>query len=336
MNARRPGFQLTWLQRRQQARRVAFAVNRARQLRATAPPAGHLRGIDYYDDDRLVRALMRSHFAFRRRHGRWPRLEDPQSFNDKLYAAKFFMPMEVPTLADKGRVAEAIPPAFAGQVLVLPIAWHANSAELPADGALPAGGYWLKASHGSAMNLKLEWPPSAAVRAQAEARGIDWLETEYGTDTGEWWYATGTRGLLLSPEVAPAGSQAFDYKFEMLHGRIRYLLVAFDLPDGRRARSFFDPVAALQGDWVQLPVILLKSANPPAPPPDALATMCTFALAVGARYAQIRVDLLQAPGGPVYLTELTYCDMDALGTFDPPSFERALGADWDISSWYPR
>jgi hypothetical protein len=308
---------------------------RAAALRRYPAPAGTLRGIDHYRPDELARAMARALGRFHGQHGRWPALARPVTFNDKLHCAKFFMPLAIPTLADKCRVGTAIPPAFAGRVLPMPIAWAADTATLPPAVALAPGTWWLKANHGSSMNLKLEWPPSAAVRAGAEALAARWLATAYGQITGEWWYANTRRALLLTPELSGAHGPAVDYKFLCIHGRIRYVLVARDLPDGRRARSFYDPEAARRGEWRPLPVTLLRSPPLAVPRPPSLATMCEFASAIGAAHEQVRVDLLQAPGGPLHLSELTFCDMDAQGLFEPASFEVALGEGWELTAWYP-
>lgn len=321
--------------REQLERHLGYMLGRAADLRRRPAPAGTLRGIDHYPSDELALAMTRALARFYRRHGRWPALAPPMSFNDKLHCAKFFMPMDMPTLADKCRVGTVIPPAFRGRVQPMPLAWSADVATLPADAALAPGTWWLQASHGSSMNLKLAWPPRAAARAEAEARAARWLTTAYGAATGEWWYATARRAVLLTPALASAQGPAIDYKFLCIHGRIRYLLVACDLPDGRRARSFYDPEAAWRGDWRQLPISLLSSPRLAVPRPPSLATMCEFARAIGERHEQLRVDLLQAPGGPLHLSELTFCDMDAQGLFEPASFEAALGAGWDVTDWYP-
>lgn len=315
-------------------RHLRSLLDTAARLRRRPVPPGSLRGIDYYDDHTLSLAMARSLARFFSCHGRWPALAPPVSYNDKLYCAKFFMPMPMPSLADKRHVAEVIPPAFQGRVRPLPIAWSAPLANLPGDEALAAGPWWMKANHGSGMNLLLDWPPTAAVRADAEILGARWLQTDYGAAAGEWWYATVPRSLMLVQDIGADG-QSFDCKFAMIHGRIRYLLVAFDLPDGQRARVFHDPLAATRGDWQPLAIQLQASPTPPVPPPAALSTMCDFACAVGAGFEQVRVDLLHAPDGTVHLTELTFCDMDARARFTPPSFDAALGATWDVSAWYP-
>ncbi len=313
--------------REQLERRLGYMLERAADLRRRPAPAGTLRGIDHYPPDALAAAMTRALARFYRQHGRWPALAPPVSFNDKLHCAKFFMPMAVPTLADKCRVGAVIPPAFHERVRPMPLAWSAEVAMLPPDAALAPGAWWLQA--------KLAWPPDAVARAEAETRAARWLAIAYGATTGEWWYATARRAVLLRPELASAQGPAIDYKFLCIHGRIRYLLVACDLPDGRRARSFYDPEAAGRGEWRRLPVRLLRSPLLAVPCPPSLATMCEFARTLGERHEQLRVDLLQAPGGPLHLSELTFCDMDAQGLFEPASFEAALGAGWDVTGWYP-
>jgi hypothetical protein len=305
-------------------------LDTAARLAQTPPPPGHLRGIDFYTPAGYGEAMARSLQQFHFRHGRWPALTAPATYTDKLYCSKFFRPLPWPTPADKCRVAAFIPPAFADRVRPMPLAWTSTTPGLAADDALAPGRWWLKANHGSGMNRALDWPPTPAARAEAVALGARWLQTCYGLVVGEWWYARIPPTLMLVREIA----NAIDCKFCMIHGRIRYVLVAFDLPDGRRARSFYDPDAALQGEWRHLDLQLTDSPNPPVPRPGALETACAFAMAVGARFEQVRVDLLHAPDDALYLTELTLCDMDARVRFTPADFDAALGADWDVSAWY--
>lgn len=302
----------------------------AARLGGHPPPAGHLRGIDFYPPAALIAAVTRSLQQFHFRHGRWPALAAPATYNDKLYCSKFFRPLPLPTPADKCRVAAYIPPDFTDRVRPMPVAWTSTAPHLPVDDAVAPGRWWLKANHGSGMNLALDWPPSRAVRVEAAAVAARWLQIRYGVGVGEWWYADIPPTLMLVRGIA----RAIDCKFCMIHGRIGYVLVAFDLPDGRRARSFYDPDAALQGEWRQLDLQMMGSPNPPVPRPGALATACAFALAVGARFEQVRVDLLHVPDETLYLTELTLCDMDARVRFTPAAFDVALGAEWDVSAWY--
>lgn len=302
----------------------------AERLKPTPPPTGHLRGIDFYAPHGLGVAMACSLKQFHVRHGRWPALAAPVNYTDKLYCSKFFRPLSLPTPADKCRTAAFIPPNFTDRVQPMPVAWTSSTARLPADDAIAPGRWWLKANHGSGMNLALDWPPTPAARAEAEALAAQWLQTCYGLGVGEWWYAGIPPTLMLVREIA----DAIDCKFCMFHGRIGYVLVAFDLPDGRRVRSFYDPDAALQGEWRQLDLQMMGSPNPPVPRPGALATACAFAVAVGARFEHVRVDLLHAPDQALYLTELTLCDMDARVRFSPAAFDAALGAGWDVSAWY--
>jgi hypothetical protein len=313
---------------------VSGLLQRADAVRRQPPPSGTRRGVDCYMAQVLREVVTRSLPNFVRIHGALPRLDAPERATEKLYLAKFFMPVPVPSFADKLRVPFAIPETARSLLRPIEAIWTSRQATLPADAALPAGRYWLKATHGSDMNLRITWPPAPAARAAAEQLAGTWLATSFGPGWGEWWYALVRRALLLCREIGTPSAPPCDYKFFVANGRVVSLLVSHYLGSSKqRARSFYDVAALWCGIWRKLPVTLLHSPNPDMPRPPAITDMLHAAAEIGRHCHAVRVDLM-CDASAVYLTELTYCDHNALAVYTPSDFDREIGAAWDISAWW--
>ncbi|MBI4693433.1 MAG: hypothetical protein HY749_05370 [Gammaproteobacteria bacterium] len=311
-------------------------IERAAAARARPPAPGTQRGVDFYAAPALREVVAHSLRRFKRVHGRVPALDGPERLTDKLYLAKFFMPIEVPTLADKLRVGAAIPAALAAAARPLPTAWSSPTAALPPDDALAPGVYWLKAAFGSEMNLKIDWPPSSAARAAAgHAAGL-WLARPFGLRWGEWWYATAAREVLLCRHLGDRNACPYDFKFFVANDRATYLLVTRYPPDSkRRTRSYYDVDALRAGVWHKLPFQFEGSPNPDVPRPAGPAALLAAAEAIGRGRHAVRVDFMLAPDGAIHLAELTYCELNALATYSPATADAGFGRPWNVAQWWP-
>src|SRR5262249_1686123 len=148
---------------------------------------------------------------------------------EKLFCSKFFMPVRLPTCADKCRNGEWIPGDLRGAVSPHRLVWTSEAAALPENDAVPPGRYWFKANPASRMNRRIAYPVRPEERAELEALGRQWLSHPFGLDLGEWWYATIPRRLLLCVDLSEAALPPANYNFIVANGILR--LIGIDQRD---------------------------------------------------------------------------------------------------------
>jgi hypothetical protein len=86
------------------------------------PPAGHMRGIDFYNQTDLMVALIVGAQIFKDSQGYIPPLAAPVTYTERLFARKFFAPLPMPSLADKLE-GQAYVRARMGEAFVPSVVW---------------------------------------------------------------------------------------------------------------------------------------------------------------------------------------------------------------------
>jgi len=291
-------------------------------------------------DLRVVRALER-----RRQLARLWRAR-PTTFNEKVrYKMLADRRPLLTTFADKLAVRSYIESKVGpGHLTELHLV-TTESGSLTRD-ALPRE-FVVKASHGSGgLVVVADFAPADAALARTDPiwsktlvhpdaldwgvlqeAAATWLSHRYVHEDTEWAYRNVPARILVEElldhrEVPP------DFKFCVFHGRVRMIEVHLDRFT-RHTKNMYTP------DWKRL------AANWGHPPgadverPPALSDMIEIAETLGAETDFVRVDLYALPDR-IVCGELTNYPLAGSAWFDPPEFDRELGAWWALPKRYPR
>lgn len=268
----------------------------------TRPPEGFLRGIDFYSRRELIRTLATVLTTYRQAGGRYPDLVSPRLYSEKLSHAKFFSPIKVPESGNKLLTATFLPPSLHSSVSVPEMVWDADAPTLPENESLPAGDYYLKASHGSSMLRRIRFPMAPAERQQLEATCREWLNQPYGLGLGEWWYNTFPKRILIERSVA-ALSPSIAFLFYVIRGEVEMICVyAKPIEAGQRRRNLrmdgrFRPMAIQNSDCEVFEEFHLSEAN--------RRRCLDVAQKIGRQFRFVRIDLLIGDDERIYLNEVT-------------------------------
>lgn len=201
-----------------------------------------------------------------------------------------------------------------------------DSAGRAVDG-IPAEPWVMKASHGSGMVLispKSGDVPIAEVRRCAD----EWLKTDYALRYWEWQYFRLPRHILFEEYLGDGARTPDDYKFYVMHQRVRFIEVDQNRYTGH-TRDFFRP------DWSRIDSRIGPApvAERPIPRPPQLEQMITIAEALSRDTDFLRVDLY-AVRGTVYFGELTHSPAAGNFGFADPALDEDLGRTWELPAQY--
>lgn len=165
--------------------------------------------------------------------------------------------------------------------------------------------------------------PEHLERDRFDALCDHWLAHDYWRALGatEWAYHGIPRRLVVEEFLEDGTSAPRDFKFVVAHGRVSWFRVNSN--DGAvETTTCFDRNGSV------LPVTYSNPRTvPPATLPDTIDEMVRIAEALGSGTDLVRVDLYDVAGRIVF-GELTNYPSAGRASFDPPEYDRILGADW--------
>jgi TupA-like ATPgrasp len=184
------------------------------------------------------------------------------------------------------------------------------------------GPFFLKASHGSAMVIKVDEPRSLTAEEMRTADG--WLTRDYSLGGLEWAYRDIPPVLLVEELLRNAdGTAPIDYRFFAFHGQTKLMHVDTG-PRDNRFRTL------RHADWSLIPGTLLHP-NPPdleqSRPPN-LEKMLELTEVLAREIDFVRVDFYDL-GDRVLVGELTPYPSNGAARFRPSSLDAWLGMMWD-------
>jgi glycosyltransferase involved in cell wall biosynthesis len=287
-----------------------------------APQHGFIRGIDFYTPSTLMQAMGNAMQAYRLAHGVYPDIVTPQNFNEKIFWVKFFGEIKVPASGNKLETQAFIPEAIRDHVRCPDIVWQSLLPALPENDDMPAGVYYLKASHGSGMFQRVTFPISPTQRAELEAMSQCWLATKYGLHDGEWWYSTFTPAILLERSVQ-GDTDSIGWNFYVLNGQVPMVGLYRKHADGHNDSTWLDANMLPLPNQPSLPAITGYVLPPYA------HQMFDWAKQIAAPFSAVRVDFINGEDGKLYLGELTFSPGNALNQRHP-EIDRLLSEPWKI------
>jgi hypothetical protein len=259
------------------------------------------------------------------RLGTLPNFVRPQTFNEKVLHRIVFDRRPVLTrIQDKYAVRDYVAGKLGASILPRLYWATTNPFDIPFDD-LPDR-FVVKPTHGSG------WYRIVSDKADVDRRELietcqSWLSQNYYHAEREWVYKHIDPRILVEEYVDDgAGVHPIRYKFYVFHGSARVVEVCVGVPEqasiGFYGRSW-DRLPVRFSDWKEIDAAL--------PRPTRLDEMieCAETLAGGLDF--VRVDLYGTDTSVVF-GEMTTCPGGGVYSFDPPAFNRSLGAFWDLSA----
>jgi len=267
----------------------------------------------------LLRAVRAAHFLsdraairllYRLQLGRWPNLDVPQLFTEKLQWLKLHDGraidwMCVDKIASRGLMAEAVGP----DVLIPLLATFESPSEMY-DGIheIPLQPMMIKCSHGSHCGLYIR-DQLADVDA-IERRVARWMGRNWFWVGREWPYRDLWPRILCEQWIGDDdGNPPDDYKWMTFNGRARVLQL-------HRKRGGVHRIDFYDRRGIKLPWGRDGYANdgPASIPTTGFAEMIRIAerIAQGTKY--LRIDLYYT-GGRIYFGEITLYDSSGFGAY---------------------
>ncbi len=249
--------------------------------------------------------------------GRWPDLDRPAGFNEKVLFKILNDRRPYLTLfSDKLRVRDYA--RRTAPMLLLPaLYWWSDRAEdLPYE-SLPRE-FVLKANHGSGWNRLVE--DKTALRGRDLVRlARAWLRSDFTLVGREWAYRNIRRAVYAEQLLQDAEHDAPpDYKLFVFRGEVRLIQVD-------RGRFTGHTQVLYDEGWNRIEGTVAAGQGEPVARPVSLPAMLEAARLLSAGVDFVRVDLYQI-GGQAYFGELTNSPNKGLSPFRPASLDRYLGA----------
>ena len=187
----------------------------------TAKKPGKMRGVDYYGQ-RLPEVMMECLRRYHRKYGKFPLPPlECKTINQKIFWSKFFVPMPIPTPADKLAVGKFIPMSVRANVRLAKVYWISDRPNFPSSIKGPDGHYFLKTNHSWRSVRKIKFPIEESERKELEALGKSWLaKKNYNPMGGEWWYSTIKTKLFIEEEISDDGENPKEYHFRCIEGKV--------------------------------------------------------------------------------------------------------------------
>lgn len=255
---------------------------------------------------------------------RLPNFAAPVTFTEKIHWRKIFD--DDPRFAvvlDKLRAKDIVSSRLPWLRFPLVLWQGVDARNIPFDELTVP--YIVKCSHGCAMNIAVPNPATVDREAIVACMSENLGET-YGVKQMERAYAHIEPRVFVEALVGrDQGYEPVDYKFCVVGGRVAYIIVvAF--------RSSVKNTAHLDRDWRPLEIVQGElDSTLEIPPPKSLSRMIEAAEALGSQFDMMRVDFYEDEGEPVF-GEFTVYPRSGLLQFDPATFDRELGMQWDIAS----
>jgi hypothetical protein len=255
------------------------------------------------------------------RHGKFPDLVHPRTFNEKVQWRKLnWTDPRYVQLADKVEVKKyaaekigpryVVPNLFAGPRLP-PL--EARTWPMPCV---------MKANHASGWNIFLNSASDIDWRSVEETTRA-WMATPWNLVLCEEWYNRISRQILVEPMLNPGGAPPPDYKCYVFHGRVEFIQVDTD-------RFTEHKRAIFTRDWRKLSVAWkdpLERRH--IPKPLHFAEMMEAAEALADDLDFVRIDFYDLPEG-LKFGEMTFSPGSGFQCFRPVEFDEFLGKYWKL------
>ncbi len=270
---------------------------------------------------------------YRRVFGREPDLVNPTLFSEKITARKLFERRPIfTTINDKQLVRDFVAGRIGAQYLTRLYFTGERFEDIDFD-SLPDR-FVIKDNHGCRWLVVVEDKKSFD-REKARRQFRRWLRDSYYLYSREHMYKHIERKILVEEYLRESsGAPAIDYKLFVYDGVVHFLRVSMRQLDGKRNFAFFDR----DGRYNPAVGVSLSKSHQSLPPPGAkipefpanFGELSQIAVKLAEGFDFMRVDLY-SPAGRILFGEMTPLPTGGVIAFDPPDFDRVLGAPWRLS-----
>ncbi|MFI7744892.1 ATP-grasp fold amidoligase family protein [Kocuria rhizosphaericola] len=257
-----------------------------------------------------------------RNHHRLLRLENPQTFNEKIsWRMVYDRREELSVTCDKKAMKILAADRAADLVRIPRTIWSGTDLNELEIIKLPE--YWvLKPNHRSGLvHIGRGIPNMVEIKTAT----VGWLDEINWSVHGEWAYSRAERTLLVEEHIGTPGEVPIDYKFEVFDGVVRAAWVYLD-----RFKDFrgFMVDRNFQRLAVQGEVNNLRIDEVVGKPPN-YERMVQAAERIAKGFDYMRVDLYDT-GDHVWFGETTPYSANGNEVFQPAWFDYTLGSYWTL------
>ncbi|MCF7787562.1 MAG: hypothetical protein K9N47_15640 [Prosthecobacter sp.] len=264
-----------------------------------------------------------SYRVFQRTYGFRPRLNNPRTLNEWLFARKVSLPkfISFAPWVDKHLAKESMEKAMNGAGVKCQVAKTLHYATTADDSFFESvvPRCVIKGTHGSGMTILVKEPRRLTGEEKSSIR--HWLTMKYFRGSREPSYRHLVAGVIAEEFLPCNDLVPEDYKFFCFRGKVAFI----QHDTGRyvdHKRCLYSP------DWKLLPVSFqYETYATAAPAPEGLASMLAIAEKLSKEQNFVRVDLYQTDKG-IYFGELTFFPEAGLGAFNPLSFDAHICKQW--------
>lgn len=258
---------------------------------------------------------------FRHWLGHEPDLGAPATFNEKIQWLKLNDRRPLHTrCADKLAVRSYVADRC-GDDLLIPLLATFDTADALTRESLPNEPFAIKCTHDS-QSARLFHDPATVNVPELRAHFARHLSRNYYTVSREWQYRNIPPRIIAERMISDdqAGPPR-DFKLFCIHGEVVCIQVDSDRSTSH-TRRLYTPA------WQPLDIVYKYPLAPPIAPPEGLSQMQDAAAQLSEPFLFARIDFYQADR--VYFGEITFAPEGGYGPFDPPDFDRTLGAMIDL------
>lgn len=254
--------------------------------------------------------------TYRLKIGRWPNLDSPQTFTEKIQWIRLHDRDPLKTkLADKYLVREWVAEKIGNEYLI-PLLGAWDSVDEIDFEKLP-NQFVLKANHGSNMNIIVRNKDEINLN-EIKKKCRKWLKTNYGKAHYEMQYSNIPRKIVAEKYMETESGDLPDYKVLCFDGKAKYIWVDNDRYISHR-RTIYDIDWNLQPFSIAYPVSgkVIKK-------PNIINKMISLAEVLSSEFNHVRVDFYIV-GDDIYFGEMTFTSDGGFGKFDPDEYDYKLG-----------
>lgn len=265
---------------------------------------------------------------FRYEMGRFPNLDEPRTFNEKL---SYIMLYELPhcelasAAADKYAFRPLVEALGFGEYL-LPLLGVWDRAQDVDFDALPQS-FIVKCNHGCDFNIPCFDKESFDVAA-ARKKLDTWMGIDWALLSAELHYSGIERKIIAEPLVGAGDGPCCDYKFYCIGGEPVFFAVVKDgiktSADARDKRISFYNVDGSLAEFQRSDYQRIPEGEVPDAGLAARLARASGAMAGALPFEILRVDFL-VHGDEAYLLELTLTPTAGRMPFEPEEWDRKLG-----------
>ena len=268
-------------------------------------------------DEAYLKMIYRAHF------GRYPDLETPKTYTEKLQWLKLHdRKPEYTGMVDKYEVKQYVAQKLGGEYVIPTLGVWDRFDDIDFD-SLPDQ-FVLKCTHDSGGLVIVK--DKSRLDIPAARRKLEQCLKQNYFYTGREWPYKNVKPRILAEAYLSELNGLNDYKFYCFSGEVKLMLMVQGRGTPHVTGDYFDA----DGNWLDLTLGFDRSECCPARP-ESFAEMREIAKVLSAGIPHVRVDLYDV-AGKVYFGELTFYDGSGFDKPEPECWDRRLGDMLELSA----